>query len=166
MGKSCGHPPRNSRLMMTGVTLTNPPTSRWGFCVIIRGMHRRTQLGLSWVLLGIVIAVLHFLANAYYLYWALWWADIVMHFLGGLFVALGTLWLIRFEVPVSWRHRVPFFFTTLTAVFVVGAGWEVFERAFDVYGATNYALDTTLDLVMDVAGMLAAYLVFKRLTQE
>lgn len=146
---------------MTGVTLTNTLSPAGGFCVIIRSMHRRTVLGLSWVCLGLLIAALHFTANAYYLYYHWWWADVVMHFLGGFFVALGTLWLIHFEVPHTLRPQVPLFTTTLVVTLFVGVGWEVFERVFDAYGALNYALDTLLDLVMDVVGMLGAYLTWK-----
>lgn len=125
-------------------------------------MHRRTVFALIWVVLGISIAALQLTAHTFYLYYLWWWADIVMHFLGGFFVALGILWFIRFEVPISWRHYVPVFLTTLIGTLAVGVGWEVFERVFDAYAARNYVLDTTLDILMDIVGMLAAYFVFLR----
>lgn len=125
-------------------------------------MQQRTALGLSIVVLSLVIAGLHFTANMYYLYWAWWWFDILMHFLGGLFIGLSALWWLRFEVPISIRRFFPKFLTTFTVVLIVGIVWEVFEYVVGAYGASNYVLDTTLDLVMDIAGMLAAYLVFLR----
>jgi len=125
-------------------------------------MHRRTILGISLALLGLLIALFQFLANEYYLYWEWWWADILMHFLGGLFIAGSVLWFIRFEVPVGLRARVPVFVTTLVLTLLVGIAWEVFEYLTDSASAINYTLDTTLDLALDVVGMLAAYVLIKR----
>lgn len=125
-------------------------------------MHRRTVLGISLALLGLLIALFQFLANEYYLYWEWWWADIVMHFLGGFFIAGGALWFLRFEVPVGFRARVPVFVTTLLLTLLVGIAWEVFEYVTDSAGAINYTLDTTLDIAMDLVGMLAAYVIIKR----
>lgn len=125
-------------------------------------MHRRTLLGALLALLGLVIALFQFLANEYYLYWEWWWADILMHFLGGFFIAGSVLWFIRFEVPVGLRARVPVFVTTFALTLLVGIAWEVFEYLTDSASAINYTLDTTLDLAMDVVGILAAYVLIKR----
>jgi len=125
-------------------------------------MSRRTIFGISIALIGLLIALFHWLANAYYLYFLWWWADILMHFLGGLFWGLAALWWIRFEIPISIRHRIPKFLVAFVVVLGVGIAWEVFEKFFNIFGAGNYVLDTTLDLLMDIVGMLAAYLVFSR----
>lgn len=125
-------------------------------------MKERMVSGVSIVFLALVIALFQFLANEYYLYWKWWWADIVMHFLGGLFIASGVLWWLRFEIPVGLRSRVPKFLTALLAIIVVGVAWEVFEYVTGMYNAVNYTLDTTLDLATDVGGMLFAYLLFKK----
>jgi len=42
--------------------------------------------------LGIIIAFLHQSAVALYWYWSVPWFDIVMHFLGGLWVGTCALW--------------------------------------------------------------------------
>ncbi len=125
-------------------------------------MKERMVSGVSIVFLALVIALFQFLANEYYLYWKWWWADIVMHFLGGLFVSASVLWWLRFEIPVGLRSRVPKFLTALLAIIVVGVAWEVFEYVTGMYNAVNYTLDTTLDLATDVGGMLFAYLLFKK----
>ncbi len=125
-------------------------------------MHQRTVSGVALALLGLVIALFQALANEYYLYWEWWWADILMHFLGGAFIAGGVLWFIRFEVPIGLRPRVPVFLATLVATLLVGVAWEVFEYVTDSASAINYTLDTSLDIAMDVVGMLAAYLIMKR----
>ena len=126
-------------------------------------MHQRTVSGLLIALLALSIALLQFLATTFFLYWVWWWFDIVMHFLGGVFIGSSMLWLIRYEVPVSIRHRIPIFLTTFLGVLAVGVLWEVFEYVTGLYAAVNYTLDTTLDLAMDIVGMLLAYLVLNRL---
>lgn len=125
-------------------------------------MHPRTVSGVALALLGLLIALFQFLANEYYLYWEWWWADILMHFLGGAFIAGGVLWLIRFEVPLGLRPRVPVFLATLVLTLLVGVAWEVFEYVTDSASAINYTLDTSLDIAMDVVGMLVSYLIMKR----
>lgn len=126
-------------------------------------MHQRTVSGLLIALLALSIALLQFLATTFFLYWVWWWFDIVMHFLGGVFIGSSMLWLIRYEVPVGIRHRIPIFLTTFLGVLAVGVLWEVFEYVTGLYAAVNYTLDTTLDLAMDIVGMLLAYLVLNRL---
>lgn len=123
-------------------------------------VHKRTVLGLVFVFLGLTIAVLHWVANLYHLYFEWWWADILMHFLGGLFLGVGILWWIRFEVPLRMRARVPLLMAAFVFVLSVGGAWEVFERVFGAYNATHYVLDTALDLVVDGVGALAAYALF------
>ena len=122
----------------------------------------RATLGGFWIVLGLVIAALQYLANAYYLYYRWWWSDVVMHFLGGLFIGVGVLWWLRFEIPIGIRTRIPRFATAFLLVLLVGVSWEIFEWYTNSYNATNYVLDTASDILMDVCGMLAAYLVFLR----
>lgn len=125
-------------------------------------MHMRTFSGASLLALALLIAGLHYLANEFYLYWAWWWFDILMHFLGGALVAGSVLWLTRFEVPISIRHTIPRFTVAFLAVLTIGILWEVLEWVTGAYSALNYTLDTVLDIAMDIVGMLAAYLLFVR----
>lgn len=127
-----------------------------------KAMQRRTVLGLFVLILALVIAVLHYIANEYFLYFHWWWADIVMHFLGGLFIGSAALWWIRYEVPIGLRKYVPRFVSVFIIVLLVGIGWEVLEKIFDAHASINYVLDTTLDLVTNMAGMMAAYLIFTK----
>lgn len=125
-------------------------------------MQLRTRFGISIAALGILIAFLQLLAATYYLYWEFWWYDIMMHLLGGLFIGLSFLWVLYFEVPHI-KNRIPVFATTFFVVLVVGIAWEVFEYVTGMYNAKNYNIDTTLDLAMDMVGMMGAYLLFKRI---
>jgi len=126
-------------------------------------MHPRSVSGIALIVLALTVALFQFLANYYYLYWLWWWADIVMHFLGGLLVSGFVLWWIRFEVPERLRQRLPIFFTALIVIIGVGISWEIFEYLTNSYSAVNYTLDTAMDLVMNIVGMMVAYLVFRRL---
>lgn len=113
-------------------------------------------------MLALVIAALHYTANEYFLYFYWWWADIVMHFLGGLFIGSAVLWWIRYEIPVGLRQYVPRFLSAFIIVLLVGIGWEVLEKVFNAHASINYVLDTSLDLVTNMAGMMAAYIIFMR----
>lgn len=125
-------------------------------------MHTRTRFGIAIVALALVVAFLQFLANELYLYWEFWWFDILMHFLGGAFIASALLWVIRYELPHLLRPFAPPFLTTLFATLAVGVLWEAFEYTTGMYASVNHPLDTTMDIAMDMAGMLFAYLAFKR----
>jgi len=126
-------------------------------------MHTRTRVLLGIAALGLLIALLQFFATEYYLYWEFWWYDVMMHFLGGAFIGASYLWALRFEFSSHSALRIPVFASAFLVVLGVGVAWEVFEYVTDSYAAVNYTLDTILDLLMDMAGMMAAYLAFKRI---
>lgn len=128
---------------------------------ILSTMPARAITGTGIALLGLLIALLQFLATRYFLYWEFWWYDIMMHFLGGLFIGASFLWFVYFEAS-RLKKNLPVFVATFAVVFTVGVSWELFEYVTGMYNAVNYTLDTTLDLAMDIAGMMGAYLFFKR----
>jgi hypothetical protein len=107
-----------------------------------------------------VIAVLHGVALFLNLYWTFYWYDIMMHFLGGFWVALLAYWFMYYSgyipKPISKKYL---FVYLITGTLVIGALWEVFEyllSATDVLAAA-YAEDTILDFIMDTIGAIVAY---------
>jgi len=129
-------------------------------------MHHRILLRAFLAML--LVAGLHFAALSFYFYWQWWWFDILMHFLGGVVVGLGAMWaLMGFsftqKIPLSDRRTL---FLLLFSVAVVGIGWEIMELKFGLYGTSSYAADTSLDLVMDLTGALAAYWYASRLVSS
>jgi hypothetical protein len=118
---------------------------------------------LLYTALGVLVflAVLHFLALGYSFYWRFWWYDILTHFLGGVVVGLGALWgallwgwgVNEQQIPV--RQRL--LFTTIAVALLIGISWETYELWFDLYDTEQYVLDTSLDLLMDTAGAVFAY---------
>ncbi len=120
----------------------------------------------------VLIAVLHVTAMNYNLYFFLWWFDLVMHFLGGLWCSFFTLFYISsFEMKrsINWpRARV--YLAAVFATLLVGVAWEIYEYVFGFTFTTksSYQLDTALDLVMDTTGAVvaAASVMIYRLRQQ
>lgn len=95
-----------------------------------------------------VIALMHLTGLSLFLYWVFWWYDIVVHFLGGVWVALAGYWAsaLILRVPRSWE--------IIALVVGIGICWEVFEVLAGVPREDNYAIDTIFDLCMDFGGAL------------
>ena len=90
-----------------------------------------------------------------------WWYDIMLHFLGGLWVALMFQWL------AARQKATVLIIPTLLAVCLVGVAWEIFEILIGSPREANFAFDTSLDILMDVIGGIlgyasAAYILAKR----
>ncbi len=106
-----------------------------------------------------LIFILDIIANQYFLYWYFWWFDMLMHFLGGFWVALLTYYIFflsSYFKNISKKFSI--FILSLVTVLVVGVLWEVFEYIMSVSTQqSNYILDTNLDLLMDILGWLIAY---------
>lgn len=121
--------------------------------------------GIVW-LLGIsslFIGVIQVIALRFFLYWTVWWLDIVMHFLGGFWVALIVLWFYKAFVKEKAKSDHGYLLALL-GVIIVGIAWEVFEVLADTaHVRGNYLFDTVGDLIMDTVGALvAAYIVFRK----
>lgn len=110
-----------------------------------------------------IIAILHYLALKFYLYWSIWWFDIPVHFLGGLWVGFIAMWFLFLSgivyKNVEFTKTTKIFLIIVASVIAVGILWEVFE----VYSGVltfekNYWSDTSLDLVMDTIGGIVAFI--------
>ncbi len=102
------------------------------------------------------LAVVHFFAMKFFLYWKYDWFDIPMHAFGGLCVALGfsILPFLRISLPSRYGTLIVY----LLAVVLVGILWEIFEVATGIATVDQYYWDdTSLDLVMDVVGGTIGY---------
>jgi H+/Cl- antiporter ClcA len=104
------------------------------------------------------------LANRFYWYSAMWWFDIPMHILGGVFLgfAAGAL----FFKKIVKRSRRDIVVTVVLFVLAVGIGWEFFEYIVQsiIKGGTQLAHipDSIKDMFMDiVGGVIAACFVLR-----
>lgn len=122
-------------------------------------MQRRRAAFVACVLIGLLVAALHGMAQYYSLYWYLGWFDIPVHFLGGVLMGSAALWVTTFETT---RLRDRRLWLALAFTFAVGALWEVFEYVTGTSAALHYWSDTLLDLCMDLLGALVACAVFSR----
>lgn len=106
------------------------------------------------------IAASHAYALSVDLYWHYPLANRIIHFCGGLWVALASVWLFV-------RHGQTALFARVFAIVVgISIAWEIFEYAIGMTKQeADYALDTALDLLMDVVGGSLGYFVARSMIQ-
>lgn len=116
----------------------------------------------------LIIAILHTLATYFYWYWGIWWFDMLMHFLGGVWVGLVSLWFFflsgMVESKIKTNRRI--IITAVVSVGLIGFLWEVFELSVSkliVFEELNSVIDTTTDFLMDILGAISAsiYYIFR-----
>jgi hypothetical protein len=108
-----------------------------------------------------MLGVLNFFADKLYLHWSLWWIDIILHFLGGICVAMFALWLVSWKSELKSWSRGKILLTTLLAALFVGILWEIYELYFGITflsDGTRYFADTFKDLTMDLVGGFFGFL--------
>lgn len=107
----------------------------------------------------IFIFVAHMLATKFYWYYSIWYFDMIMHFLGGVWLGLCAIYLFT---PKSSSLRS--IFLVLFFVLTVGLGWEVFEFIFYNYFAQHFfdVSDTFSDIFFDLTGGVFATSYFFR----
>jgi hypothetical protein len=111
-----------------------------------------------------IIFILNFLAQKFYLYFSIWWFDMPMHFLGGLWLGFFFLWILSYKDTVL-KLDVLSVLKTLSGVLVLGIFWELFEFYFINHMAENpfNVLDTVSDIFFDIAGgLLGVFYYFRR----
>lgn len=96
------------------------------------------------------LAVLHFLALTFSLYWYFPWFDLLTHFLGGMWAGVFLLWS---HAQAGYAPQ-PLF--VVAGALAVGVLWEIFEVTAGIPLEANYVFDTSLDLLTDVFGSLCA----------
>lgn len=104
--------------------------------------------------LSIAVLSLHLLALDLFLYWKVWWFDLLVHFLAGALSSLFFIWIFRKKIGKT----VPTIHF-LSALFTLGVGlvWEVFEYLTGLtFSSSSYALDTSLDILFTFFGGLCA----------
>ncbi len=104
--------------------------------------------------LVVFIFVVNFLAFKFFWYYSFWYFDIIMHFLGGLWLGLCAIYFFSFGTSFWSMFRVVFF------VFTLGLAWEIYELFFNNYLAQNPfdTADFFSDIFFDLLGGLCAIL--------
>ncbi|KKT14601.1 MAG: hypothetical protein UW76_C0016G0021 [Parcubacteria group bacterium GW2011_GWF2_44_8b] len=122
-------------------------------------MKKYPLLYIAFVLV-ILLAVVHFVADALYLYWALWWFDNLSHFLAGFSLGFFSLHIFYesglFGNKLSLSKAV---FISFIFVMILGGVWEIFEYINGLTQSTEkYSLDVIHDLLSDALGAILALL--------
>jgi hypothetical protein len=117
------------------------------------------------LLLASILAVAHRSAIAFQWYWHYWWFDIAMHFLGGFLIA-GVLLLLSPSLQWLARKSNGVFstgFLIVLGTLIVGLAWELYEYYLGVtfIEFRQYAFDTALDIIMDLAGAIMMVVLHK-----
>lgn len=126
----------------------------------------QTRLFKNTFILLVVVGVLNFLAVYLYLYWTVWWFDMLVHFSAGMCVAMAGILLYFFyhsknipSIPDSIKVAV-------LSVLLVGVLWEIYELCIGVASFSDglgYFMDTGSDLLMDISGGVLGSLYAHRL---
>jgi hypothetical protein len=124
----------------------------------------------SWTLKTVLLVFfMNTAANFFFWYSSIWWYDMLMHFLGGLFVAVLAYDLCWHLMKTQRNLWVKFFFI-IAAVLFIGLLWEVYEFGVqDIAKVTGIAdiPDSISDLVFDtIGGIFGFLLVSQRLKNE
>jgi hypothetical protein len=108
----------------------------------------------------ILIFILNGLAQYFNWYYIFWWFDILLHFLGGYFIALLFISLCRHPIiekyTSNWSKSF-WIISTIGMVAGIGLLWEFFEWGLQfVFSISNLATisDSLSDLVFDTLGGL------------
>ena len=112
------------------------------------------RLAIVSLLLIVVLVGLHTAANTFYWYVSISWYDMMMHTLGGVFLAVfAAAFFNRFIIRLP-RYEV--IIILLLTVLIIGLGWEFFEYTvqYIVKGSARLANipDSVSDIVCDMVG--------------
>lgn len=123
-------------------------------------MTHRPRLFITQTIAVILVAAVHLSAMQWYLYWYFPWLDLLSHFLGGLWIALATAWLL------SYVSREVTILRLIFAAMVIGVGWELFEFFAGIPREANFVFDTSLDILMDFTGGMCGFILAKQLLRD
>ncbi len=107
------------------------------------------------IILLVIIFLLNFFGSKFYWYGILWWFDMPMHFLGGIWVTLSALFIYIFRIPLKELKLRPILIIGACSVLCVGFLWEVYEWTVQIiYPGAGLVtpLDSLSDFFFDLAG--------------
>lgn len=105
------------------------------------------------------IFLLNFIGSKLHWYYSVWYYDIVMHTLGGLWIALVIFWLYPVKIKNEFTKHI---FFVLLGVLMIGILWEFFEIFVNETIAKNpfNFFDTISDIFCDLTGGVLVLIYF------
>jgi hypothetical protein len=113
----------------------------------------KTKLFKNAFILLVIVGFLNFMAVKFYLYWSIWWMDMVVHFLAG--VCVGLAILLFFQEDYYVQNKLKAILFVILGAFFIGILWEIYELIFGITSLSDgihYVTDTVSDLIMDIVG--------------
>jgi hypothetical protein len=130
-------------------------------CIMRIGVKERKEVLYFSFLLLLLINFLHISAINNYLYWVYWWFDIMMHFLGGLWVGVTFLWAYILVFRGDGSNQKKFFWMSFGVILLTIISWEVFELFIqNNISDRNFFADTSSDMLLGMVGGAVAYRYF------
>lgn len=116
----------------------------------------------SLVIFGVFI--LNFLGIYLALYHILWWYDMPMHFLGGLFTGLLVLYIVLKQKSIVYLPNLKIILISLYFILAIGFAWELYEFFVKtiVMGQKFIFMDSLSDIFFDLAGGIEAMFIYLR----
>jgi hypothetical protein len=114
------------------------------------------------LLLSTIFTFVHWFASMTSLYWYYWWFDIIMHFSGGVLIALG----IRAFCDFSFIRLRPTFTLLVIVLILATSSWELFEWYNGLWFDQGYIFDTIKDIIMGFSGGLLTHYILNKYTIE
>lgn len=113
------------------------------------------------LILGLQLAIVHWVAVKLSLYWEIIWLDNLVHLFGGVVLVLLFYTLVDINVLAprwlrSWRR-------TGLLVAVVLVGWEVLGVVMQMRFKENFISDTTLDVLFGILGCSIGWFIGRQL---
>ena len=113
---------------------------------------------LLFLFLSTIFATVHWFAIEASLYWHFWWFDILMHFWGGILIALGIVAITTFRrITIKPSYGLVLIVSLVTVV-----SWEFFEWQVGLFDPELHFPDAMYDMILGVLGGLLGYLILKR----
>ncbi|MEK7120985.1 MAG: hypothetical protein AAB840_02740 [Patescibacteria group bacterium] len=115
-----------------------------------------------WLL--VLIGLLHNLAVPLFFYWTLWWFDLLIHFLGGLWASTFLLWFLygRRSSLAGSVSLFKLFLVSIAISIIIGLLWEGFELYGNIIEFPSDIGDSFSDIVADILGGLVAFFYVKK----
>ena len=119
----------------------------------------RKRLVKHLVFLMFFIFIVNLSAQQFHWYFSVWYFDMFMHFLGGFWVGLASLYFFfsaseSFGLSLESKALTGIILKILLCVLFIGIGWEIFETSIDKVIVQNSfnVLDTFSDILFDLTG--------------
>jgi len=116
--------------------------------------------GILTIIIGIQLLITHVIALELYLYGMFWWMDIVMHFLGGIWLMCAWRALVDMRILSARAWSLSIIMPVLVSVMVA---WEVFGVYVEQGFKAGYMSDTSGDMLCGIVGALVGFWLLRRL---